>query len=143
MKLDWGYKIALIYTAFAVFMIGLVVKSMKQTHDLVTENYYEEELKFQQQINKKNLVKRDGKKVEWKHENNFIELVFPATGNVSGKIKLFRPSEAAKDISVSVNPDNSGRQQIDVSVASKGKYLLQIDWKENGNEYFQEAVIII
>ncbi len=141
--MNWGYKIALVYTAFAVFMITLVLKSMNQEHDLVAEDYYEKELKFQEQIDKQNLVTTNGKQVVWKHEANSLELVFPATENVRGEIKLFRPSDAAKDYSVVVKPDNEGKQQIDLTKISKGKYLLQIDWKENGKAYFQETVIII
>lgn len=141
--MNWGYKIAIFYTTFAIFIIALVVISFNQKYDLVTEDYYDKELKFQDQIDKQNLVNTNSKQVLWKHENNSLNLTFPATENVSGEIKLFRPSDAAMDFNVSVMPDSLGNQQIDLKTASKGKYLLQIDWKENDKSYFQENVIIL
>ena len=141
--MNWGYKIAIFYTAFAVFILALVVKSMNQKYDLVTDDYYDKELKFQGQIDKQNLVNTEGKQVTWKHEGNSLQLIFPATENVTGEIKLIRPSDAAMDINMAVKPDSTGNQQIDISKTNKGKYLLQIDWNENGKEYFQESVIVL
>lgn len=141
--MNWGYKIAIFYTAFALFMIALVVKSFQQEHDLVTDNYYEEELKFQQQIDKQNLVADEGKQVAWKQEGNSLLLDFPAGSAISGEIKLFRPSDASKDFSVDIQPDAEGKQQVDISKAAAGKYLLQIDWNEDGKAYFQENVIVL
>lgn len=141
--MNWGYKIAIFYTAFAVFIIALVVISFNQKFDLVTEDYYDKELKFQEQIDKQNLVNTTNKQVVWKHEGKSLNLVFPATDKVSGEIKLFRPSDAAKDFKVAIAPDSSGNQVIDLTAASSGKYLLQIDWSENGKAYFQESIIIL
>ncbi len=141
--MNWGYKIAIFYTAFAVFILALVMKCMNQQYDLVTEDYYEKELKFQGQIDKQNLVTEDGKQVVVEQKNNSLNLVFPAGKNVSGEIKLFRPSDAAKDYTVAATPDSTGRQNINLSTTTKGKYLLQIDWNENGKGYFQESVIIL
>jgi hypothetical protein len=141
--MNWGYKIAIFYTAFAVFIIALVVMSFNQKYDLVTEDYYDKELKFQEQIDKQNLVNTNSKQVVWKHEGKSLNLIFPATEKVSGEIKLFRPSDAAMDFKVAVSPDSSGNQQVDLTSANSGKYLLQIDWNENGKAYFQESVIIL
>jgi hypothetical protein len=141
--MNWGYKIAIFYTAFALFIIALVVMSFNQKYDLVTEDYYDKELKFQEQIDKQNLVNANSKQIVWKHAGKSLNLVFPATEKVSGEIKLFRPSDAAMDIIVAVMPDSSGNQQIDITAAGSGKYLLQIDWKENDKSYFQESVIIL
>lgn len=141
--MNWGYKIALVYTAFALFMIALVINSMKHNNDLVADDYYEQELKFQDKIDKQNLVAVNGKQVIWKQEGSALKLTFPATEEVSGEIKLFRPSDAAKDFQIAVKPDSAGNQQIDLTAISTGKYLLQIDWVENGKAYFQESVIIL
>lgn len=141
--MNWGYRIAIFYTAFAAFIIALVVMSFNQKYDLVTEDYYDKELKFQEQIDKQNLVNTNSKQVVWKHEGKSLNLFFPATDKVSGEIKLFRPSDAAMDFKIAVMPDSLGNQQVDLTAASSGKYLLQIDWNENGKAYFQESVIIL
>jgi hypothetical protein len=141
--MNWGYKIAIFYTAFALFILALVIKCMNQQYDLVAEDYYNKELKFQGQIDKQNSANANAKHVEWENKDHSLNLVFPAKEHVSGEIKLFRPSDAAKDFSVEIKTDSAGKQQIDLNKISKGKYLLQIDWKENEQAYFQENVIVL
>lgn len=141
--MNWGYRIAILYTAFALFIIVLVVKSMNQNFDLVADNYYDKELKFQGQIDKESLVNAEGMQVTWEQKNNELFLKFPSKSGVTGEVTLFRPSDASKDFSVVLKPDSEGIQQIDIRKAIKGKYLLQIDWKEKGKAYFQENEIIL
>ena len=141
--MNWGYKIAIFYTAFALFIIALVVMSFNQKYDLVADDYYDKELKFQNQIDKENLVNADGKQVVWEQKDGSLNLVFPAKENIAGEINLFRPSDAAKDFNIAVKLDSTGTQKIDLNKISKGKYLLQIDWKENDAAYFQETVIVL
>jgi len=141
--MNWGYKIAIFYSAFAIFILALVVFSTYQKYDLVADDYYARELKFQDQIDKQNLVNKEAKVILWEQKGNKLILQFPVKENISGEVKLFRPSDASKDFSVALKPDNEGKQEIDISLSSKGKYLLQIDWTENGKAYFQENVIVL
>jgi hypothetical protein len=50
MKLSWGYKIMFVYIAFVAGMGFLVFKASSQKFDLVTKDYYDQELKYQQVI---------------------------------------------------------------------------------------------
>jgi hypothetical protein len=50
--MNWGYKIAITFILFGALIIFMVVKSFQQNIDLVTDDYYQEELKYQQQIDK-------------------------------------------------------------------------------------------
>ena len=49
-KIGWGTKITLLYLAFVVLIVTLVTKSMHQTFDLVSGDYYNQELKYQDVI---------------------------------------------------------------------------------------------
>ena len=48
--MNWGYKILMVYVIFIAGILLLVFKSSSQNQDLVTEDYYEQELKYQQKI---------------------------------------------------------------------------------------------
>ena len=51
--MDWGKGIILTLTAFAGIIISMVVICVRQDDiHLVTQNYYEEEIKYQDQIDK-------------------------------------------------------------------------------------------
>ena len=53
MKINWGTKIVILYSSFVIMMLGMVFFAVNQEFHLVTDNYYEEELLFQEQINQK------------------------------------------------------------------------------------------
>ena len=50
MKFNWGYKIVLVYCVFVAGILYLVVQSSRQQMDLVTDDYYAQEIKYQEKI---------------------------------------------------------------------------------------------
>ena len=52
MKFNWGTGIFLLYAGFAAVTIALVIFAMTKKVDLVTDNYYDKELKYEEQIQK-------------------------------------------------------------------------------------------
>ena len=50
MKISWGHKILFTYLAFVAGMMGMVYFTTQQNRDLVSDNYYADELAFQKII---------------------------------------------------------------------------------------------
>ena len=50
--MNWGNKIMLSFSVFVAIIITMVVVSMKQDVFLVSEDYYDKEVKYQNQIDK-------------------------------------------------------------------------------------------
>ena len=50
MKFNWGWGIFIVLVLFIAFIGNLVYKSSQVRVDLVSENYYEKEIKYQHQI---------------------------------------------------------------------------------------------
>ncbi|WP_369886606.1 FixH family protein [Aquimarina sp. AD10] len=64
MKINWGTAIVLVFIGFISFILYFVVRmntEQKFTHDLVTEEYYKEELAFQKEINAEKKRKNSGR----------------------------------------------------------------------------------
>ena len=51
LKISWGTKIATLYIGFVGLIILMVSMSMRQRVDLVSEDYYNRELAYQDKIN--------------------------------------------------------------------------------------------
>lgn len=51
-KLNWGWRISILYSGFVVFMLFMVFKTTTVKDDLVTPDYYAKELEYQQHIDK-------------------------------------------------------------------------------------------
>ncbi|MGL6269890.1 MAG: FixH family protein, partial [Chitinophagaceae bacterium] len=66
MKFNWGYKIAVFYLVFIAGIMFLVIKSSRQQMDLVTTDYYAQELKYQDKIDQSK--RADGLSEPIRHE---------------------------------------------------------------------------
>ena len=145
-KWNWGSGIALLYITFAGAIIGMVVYSFRQKIDLVTPEYYAEELAYQSQIDKMNRVRELEKAIDWKVMAEGIRFMFPETmkaGEIAGTITLFKPSDNTADKQFEIQVDSTGSQWIDVSKLAGGKYKLKLDWSNQGQTYYQEGVVVL
>ena len=144
--MNWGYKIAIAYSVFVIMILVLVYKSSLQNIDLVTEEYYAEELKYQDQIDKK----RNANKLEIpliiKQESQQLKIQFPgdlAEKGVSGILFFYKPDDKLKDIKIPIDANTYGLQIIDISGFAKGYYQIKIEWEANRISYYQEEDIFI
>ncbi len=146
LKWSWGTGIAIVYSVFALTIIGFVVHSFKQKIDLVTPDYYAKELAYQQQIDKIARARGLEKAIEWKVQNQTIEIMLPEhfiPSRVSGNITLFKPSDNSADRIFPIAIDTSRKQTISTEGLTAGMYKLKIDWQSGDTTYFQEGVIMI
>lgn len=144
-KLNWGAGIALTYMGFVAMIVCLVVMSIQQKIDLVTDQYYTEELQFQDKIDKKNRAKALETPLSWFVGDQYLEIQYPNTGHpelVSGKVTLYCPANNENDRSVNIQATGL-QQRIALSEIPEGRYQLKIDWKNGSETYFDEGVITV
>lgn len=145
-KIGWGTKIAILYIGFVLLIGTMVAMCVNQKIDLVSEDYYLKELIFQKKIDEtKNADALDEKITHTISDKNF-ELKFPSVFNgkkVTGDIVFFRPSDASKDYTASIQLNEGDQQLIPINNLSKGMYKMQIGWKVNDTAYFNEETIVI
>jgi hypothetical protein len=146
MNFDWGKKIAALYIGFVVLVVGMVIFAMTKNTDLVSDNYYEKEIKYQEQIDKEKRTKELPEQVKIEYLGSYVSVKFPQTYNskdIKGSILFYRPSEASRDFRLNIEPDENGEQKILTNKFSKGIWKVQISWKMNGTEYYNESSIRI
>ncbi len=146
MNFDWGKKIAALYIGFVVLVVGMVIFAMTKNTDLVSDNYYEKEIKYQEQIDKEKRTKELPEQVKIEYLGSYVSVKFPQTYNskdIKGNILFYRPSEASRDFRLNIEPDENGEQKIVTNKFSKGIWKVQINWKMNGTEYYNESSIRI
>lgn len=144
--MNWGTKIAIFYTTFVVIILSAVIKSTYHRWDLVTEDYYGEEIKYQSQIDKMNNTKALAQKPNMQIDGQVVKLEFPESlrsANISGKINFYKPSDKTLDFEVPISLDNFGEQIITPTISQKGKYTAQLAWSANGVDYYQEFFLFL
>ena len=145
MKINWGVGITALYLGFVAMILLLVSMSIGQKIDLVTEHYYEEEVGFQDKIDKKGRSAALTEPVKWEVTDKYISIVFPGNvqqADLTGEIKLYCPSNDKNDRKFKIAP-HEHTQIIPVGNIPEGTYHLQIDWKNKEQTYWTEDVIVI
>ena len=139
--MDWGKGILITIIAFVGFMITLVVISVRQDDiHLVAENYYEKEIKYQDQIEREKATAGLGREVlVFDAQNKFLVLDLPI--GTKGSIQLFRPSDARLDQEFLLDITDEGKTTIPLDELKSGYWRVQMTWAENGVEFYQEKKI--
>ncbi len=145
MKLSWGYKIAGAYLIFVAGMLFLVVKANSKKFDLVTKDYYGEELKYQQVIDQAANVTALSSSMEVEKNGAELLIRFPAEmRNVKKEIEfyLYCPADAKKDFKKYLVVNEIEFKQV-VPGDSYGLYEIRLTWLADGKKYYYEKKIIL
>lgn len=143
--MSWGIRVILLCLGFVVFMSALVYKSMQQRFDLVAEDYYSQELAYQNQMVKLNNQQESGVRIELVNGEEEFTIRFPKLSSdtaVKGTITFFRPSDSHKDIKVDIVLVN-GQQTLSKQKISRGLFKVKIDYQWAGKAYYYEDTVVL
>ena len=145
MKSNWGNWIAFAYTAFVLLIIFMVYMTFGEKWDLVSENYYEQEIKYQEKIDQRSQAIADEIRPQFSIDGKQLLLSIPLENDsiekkISGQINFFRPSDASKDFTIDFNKE---RIAVALEQFSKGKYTAKVSWNIEGVDYYNEQTLII
>ena len=140
--MNWGKSIILSFVVFASFIGTMVYKMATTKVDLVNKDYYQKELNYQEQINKRhNSSNFNTQKImTYSSENQTLRIGFP-THVSKGSITFFRPSDKRLDFTVPV--PKSSIFDYSTEKLEKGKWKVQATWTDGIREYYLEDEIDI
>lgn len=141
--MDWGKGIILTLAAFAGIIISMVVICVRQDDiHLVTQNYYEEEIKYQDQIDKMiNANQLEYEALAYDAQRRLIELHLPK--GAKGTLHLFRPSDARLDQKLDFDIQDDESNAINLSELKPGYWKVKMTWVEDNTSYYLEKKINI
>ncbi|SEI38446.1 FixH protein [Dyadobacter sp. SG02] len=145
MKINWKALIAAVYISFISMILLLVSMSAGQKIDLVTDHYYEEELKFQGKIDKVQRAAALAEPLSWQITEDRLQLHYPAhfaDADVSGEIHLYCPSDNRNDRHFAIRSKDNA-QTVALSQIPTGRYKIQVDWKSGSETYWNEGVVVV
>ncbi|MCO4291618.1 FixH family protein [Solitalea sp. MAHUQ-68] len=145
-KLSWSYIAAIFYLSFVVFIVWLAYLAMREKFELITPNYYAEELKYQHKIDAKANVMNlsEPTTVEVLNKQIVIDLPKDFEGKKSeGTVSLLRPSDESKDLKFTLKTNEEGKQSLSSPKFVKGLYILKMDWKCEGKDYYLEQNVFL
>lgn len=144
--MNWGWKIAIGYSGFVVFILFLVFKTTGVDFELVTADYYSAELAFQDQIDKKENSVEDNRDVKIFIESDGVALQlsdYDSEMDFSGTVSFFRASDSKLDRNFEWSMNSKGMMFLDKSNFERGHYTFKADWKEDGKAFYLEKPVFI
>lgn len=144
MKLNWGARIVILYVGFVVLILFLVFRSFQVSVDLVTEDYYQQELDFQNIINKKANANKLPEGLTYKLNGKKVSFSFPSNQqDIEGHINIYRPSNKNFDRIVEIELDEENKIDLDLVDSPNGLYKMKIDWTNESIGYYMEKDIYL
>ena len=143
--MNWGYKILFVYLAFVVGILFLVFKVSGEKDDLVTADYYAQELKYQQRIDATNRGNALSAEVQEEVLGNRITLHFPKeflNRKISGKALLYCPADENKDVNLNFSTSD-GEAYLNIPNGRKGFFELQLNWEADSVTYYSVKKITL
>lgn len=144
----WPVGIIAFFVFFVACVIGFVVFSAFQRTDLVAADYYEQEVRFQEQIN------RVHRTAAWQGEIAIVidpplqhlRIALPAAHAArqpTGTVAFYRPSEAGLDRRFPLLVDQAGQQVLDVGGFASGLWRVRVTWAVGNEEFYREADVVL
>lgn len=144
--MNWGHSIIVVFSLFAIGIITMVTKSMRAHVEMVSNDYYGDELKYQEVIDGRKHAELLSAPVQIGQSADQIQVTFPPEMQgtpLSGRIFFYKAADSRQDVTVPLRSGVEGTVAISKQKLSKGDYQIKLEWDANGKHYFQEDNISV
>jgi nitrogen fixation protein FixH len=142
----WPTAIVVYFVGFISCLVTFGIWVARQNVELVSRNYYAEEIQFQRRLDQMGRAKRVEEEIVVDHEDEAILVRFSTKNadlNPSGVIDFYRPSQASRDFTVPLALDSSGGQRIESRNLGAGLWKVRLRWTVGGEEFYVERRVIL
>jgi len=146
MRFTWGNAIFLVMTAFILLMTSFMIRAASNQEELVAENYYEQEIEYQGQIDKLNMTSTLSQAVRMTVEGSELVIEMPMDvrdKTITGELYLQRPSDSRADERMPITLDANRMMRVALGERLKGAYNVQLDWSADGTAYLSKDRIYV
>jgi hypothetical protein len=140
-----------IITYFIIFSTGIAIFitwAVRQRMDLVRPDYYEEEMRFEQQMHRvqRTHLLAGALGLAYHSADNSLRIELPAAhrGNpVTGRLQLYRPSDARQDQQFPLAINATGSARLDAVHLATGLWKARVYWSVGAEEFFHEQSLVV
>ena len=146
MKLNWGWRIAIVYTMFALGTLSFVGFALTKDVDLVRADYYEQGLRHDaharataraQGLQPKPSVQVDA-------AAGVLQLTLPSTmAGTAVAVEMYCPSRLDADRKLNLTVDTEGQAKMSIKDHAAAPYVLTASWTFGGQAFrFQQPLTL-
>lgn len=149
MKWNWGTGIVVGMGIFMIFILQYVVRvqvDKDYDNELVTENYYQEEINIDNNYQAEQNALILGNQFTIEKSSEGVVISFPETmdvQNINGKISLYRPSDQSLDQTIDISLSSSNYLLIPLHQLADGRWDISVHFQYEGKQYLKKSTILI
>ena len=146
MTFNWGHKLTLGFIAFAGMIVYMVVQSMNTRYEMVSNEYYKDELQYQQVIDGASRANQLSSKATVTQQNDELVIQLPVEmqqKTITGTLWLYNATDSKKDKKMALELNDHATQTIDSRLLLPGNYTAKLSWESNGETYYSEIPVTI
>jgi nitrogen fixation protein FixH len=136
----WPYAIVLYFVVFIAAIVAWIAFAVRNEHELVRSDYYEQEIKFQKDIDGQSRAAGVNIDVSYNSTQQSVTISLPTPAD-SGSIYFYRPSDAKADCQIALALKD-GSQTIDVRDFKDGLWKIRFIWTQAGVEYRHNCSLV-
>ncbi len=148
MKINWGTSIVIafgLFMAFILFFVFKVQSNPEYDNELVVEEYYKHDARFQEEMLKIQSAEDLAIKPKIVPFEKGIKITFPSEfnpKNIKGKVSLYRPSNKKLDFEIPISLSDS-TLLIPENKLVGGRWDITLNWEHEGKEFqFKEVLYL-
>lgn len=143
--MNWGYKLTIVFVGFALLIGTLVYKCTQQQYDLVSEDYYDQELKYQDKIDGSKQAATISPVTILQTANDvIIKMPEELKGEaIEGEVWLYCASKASDDLKLPLNVGYDGIMNVSKNKIAGSNYTAKISWSSGSVKYYKELPFIV
>jgi hypothetical protein len=144
----WPVSIIAFFTLAILGCGTFVAFCSRHPADLITPNYYEDEVRYQGQLDRLQHTQEQAPLACARYEpaTKQITISLPpehSQAKPAGQIHLYRPSSAALDRQIRLELNSDGTQNLDAASLRPGLWKVRVSWTKEGREYLIDQRVVI
>jgi hypothetical protein len=139
--MNWGWKITAVYVTFVIGILTLVFKARSERVDLVSTDYYAQELAYSQRLEAQRNAATLSALPSAVLNDDGLDVLMPLECSAATELKLhvYCPSNAAHDRIYTLEPKH--QQQLSTSDWMIGIYIIKWSFRIGDKNYYYEQAI--
>ena len=140
--MNWGHGITIGIISFMIFILSMVSQTFRNNAELVSSDYYQKEIEYQQRIEAIRNSKEIDSLVILSTNEQSILITIPEGFQEKGSIHFIKPNDSKKDFIYSFKNDENlfSFDKVDLS---KGVYYIEIELFKSNKSYYIEKQIYL
>ena len=143
----WPIGIIVFFVVAITYIGGFVIWASNLREDLVANNYYDNEIRYQKELDLLNRTQKIAADVSVAYDSDrrsiVISLPLLPTQTAAGNLRLYRPSDERLDQTLPLALDAHGIDRFDAKSLSPGLWKIRIEWTVNGQDYLLDRPVVV